>query len=59
MNKALFVIIIAIVATMTSIMIPIFMRGREVSTAVRRLLWIIFIAGVAALIITIILIVTR
>jgi len=59
MNKALFVIIIAIVTTMITTMISIFVRGREVSTAVRRLLWIMFIAGVAALIITIILIVTR
>jgi len=59
MNKAIFVIVIAIVATLISTMLQFFMRGREVSPAIRRLLWIILIAGVAALIITFILIVTR
>jgi hypothetical protein len=59
MNMAIFVIAIAVVATLISTMLQFFMRGREVSPAIKRLLWATFTAGVAALIITFILIVTR
>jgi len=55
----MFVILIAIIATLTSIMFQFFMRGREISPAMKRTIWGLFIAGVFALVITLGIIVTR
>lgn len=59
MDKTIFVIIIAIVATLLSTMLPFFLRGREVSPAIRQFLIATFMVGVAALIITLVLVVIR
>jgi hypothetical protein len=59
MNKAIYVILIAIIATLISTMIPLFLRDREVSPTLRRLLWISLVAGVGVLLVTLVLVVTN
>jgi len=46
MNKGLFVIFIAIFASTLSIVIQIFMRGREMNPALKRITTGLFVAGV-------------
>jgi hypothetical protein len=59
MNKALYVILIAIIATLISTMVPLFLRGRDVSPAFRRLLWISFLAGMGVLLVAVVLVFTN
>jgi RsiW-degrading membrane proteinase PrsW (M82 family) len=57
MNKAIFVILIAIIGTLIPLMFQFYTRGREISPATQRLLWVTFIAGAAILIVTFILVI--
>ena len=50
MDKKLFVIAIAVVTSMISTLIQIFMQGRELNPKGKLLVWVTFLAGVAALI---------
>ncbi len=55
----MFVILIAIIATLASIIIQFYMRDREITPALRRTIWGLFIAGVSVLIITVAVLITR
>lgn len=56
MNKSIFVILIAIIATLISVFFQYYMRGREVTPALKRRLRFLFIAGVTTLVAALILI---
>lgn len=49
MNKTTFVVFIAILATMLSLFWQNYMRGREVTPAMKRFFWVSLIVGVVAL----------
>ena len=55
----MFVIAVAILATLTSIIIQFYMKDREITPALRRTIWGLFIAGVSVLIITVAVLLTR
>jgi hypothetical protein len=59
MNKAIYVILIAIIATLVSTMVPLFLRDREVSPTLRRLLWVSFLAGMGVLLGALVLVFTN
>ncbi len=52
MNPALYVIIVAIIATTLSMAIQLYYRDREVSPTLRALMWILLIIGIIAFIVT-------
>ena len=52
MDKKTLVIAIAIATIVITTLIQFFIRGRDLSPATRRLLWLSFAAGIVALIIT-------
>lgn len=52
MNTALYVIIVAIIATTLSMAIQLYYRDREVSPTLRALMWILLIIGIIAFIVT-------
>jgi hypothetical protein len=50
MDKKLFVIVIAIVASLISTFVSILMQRRDLNPTTKRLLWISFAAGVVTLV---------
>jgi hypothetical protein len=59
MNKGLFVIFIAIFASTLSIVIQMFMRGREMSPLFKRIMTGLFVAGVIVFILMVTVILRR
>lgn len=55
MNTAIYIILVAVLATLLSTSMSLYVRDRQVSPVLRGFLWTTFVAGVTALVITIIL----